>query len=103
MIRQYQVHCPKTGRVLIKYKGEVYKFDHNEIVDEQEFFSRHAHIFKLRPDLDDKQPAIAKEQSLVIDHVGGGWYQVLAGGDKIFPEGEGNARKSACEEFISSH
>jgi hypothetical protein len=57
----YQVHYPKIGKVTIKIKNVIMKYNHNDIVEEQAFFANYPHIFKARPDLDNVDKINIKE------------------------------------------
>jgi len=57
----YQVHYPKIGKITIKIDDVIMKYNHNDIVIEQAFFSKYPHIFKPRPDLKDIDSDIISE------------------------------------------
>ena len=65
----YQVHYPKIGKITIKIGNVIMKYNHNDIVSEQAFFSKYPHIFKPRPDLQnlDFNVDVPKEKQIQRD------------------------------------
>jgi len=65
----YQVHYPKIGKVTIKIKNIIMKYNHNDIVEEQAFFANYPHIFKARPDLDNVNVNVNAPQEKTVREV----------------------------------
>jgi len=63
----YQVHYPKIGKITIKVDNIIMKYKHNDLVEEQAFFSKYPHIFKPRPDLKQLDFELAPVDEKVIE------------------------------------
>jgi len=65
----YQVHYPKIGKITIKVDNIIMKYKHNDLVEEQAFFSKYPHIFKPRPDLSHLSFELAEVEEKMVESV----------------------------------